>query len=72
MNADQPQGPVWRKASASGVNGCIEVAPGSSGAVKIRDSKNPDGQILTCSGSAWQAFLSASRTGELDGLSVGH
>jgi streptogramin lyase len=68
MKMDEPQDRVWRKASASGINGCVEVATGASGAVKIRDSKNPRGIMLNCSRSAWLTFLSASKGGEFDAL----
>lgn len=52
-------GRVWSKASYSGTNGgnCVEVTPGF-----VRDSKNPQGQWLPFSASAWQAFLGSART----------
>lgn len=38
---------TWRKASRSGENGgnCVEVA-GLTGAVAVRDSKDPEGPVL--------------------------
>jgi len=49
---------AWRKSSYSGSQGgdCVEVAAHPS-AVHIRDSKIPDGGILTVSPAAWNRFL---------------
>jgi hypothetical protein len=61
----------WRKSSFSGSNGgeCIEWAPAqvASGAVPVRDSKNPNGPSLTFSPTAWTAFVSAVRAGDIRG-----
>ncbi|MFF3933521.1 DUF397 domain-containing protein [Streptomyces hirsutus] len=54
----------WRKSSYSGNTGgeCVEVADGcQSGAVPVRDSKNPTGPILTISAPAWQTFVNGLR-----------
>ncbi|GGU99855.1 DUF397 domain-containing protein [Streptomyces spectabilis] len=55
---------TWFKSSYSGGTGnnCIEVAdltpqPSGSGAVGIRDSKNPEGPALLLGLPAWRAFL---------------
>jgi hypothetical protein len=47
----------WRKSSYSGSEGgeCVEVATHPA-AVHIRDSKNPDGPMLTLTPSTWAAF----------------
>ncbi|MEV0172711.1 DUF397 domain-containing protein [Streptomyces sp. NPDC050803] len=50
----------WRKSSYSdgGGGNCLEVAPDPAlPAIHIRDSKTPDGPILTLTGDAWAAFL---------------
>ncbi|MFJ9115384.1 DUF397 domain-containing protein [Streptomyces sp. NPDC102394] len=57
--------PVWFKSSYSGGNTteCVEAAFDPSG-VLVRDSKQPEGQHLRLSVSAWASFLvavSASR-----------
>ncbi|MFD7450621.1 DUF397 domain-containing protein [Kitasatospora sp. NPDC059827] len=61
-------GASWRKSSYSGANGgqCVEVADGFTGAQPVRDSKDPSGPALVFSTAAWQSFITAVRTGELD------
>lgn len=51
----------WRKASRSGAQGdnCVEVATNVPGVVAVRDSKNPDGSVLTVSPAEWRAFVAA-------------
>ncbi|MEU3567586.1 DUF397 domain-containing protein [Kitasatospora sp. NPDC036755] len=57
----------WRKSSYSGSGGtCIEVADGFAGVMPVRDSKDPSGPALLFRSSAWQAFVTAVRTGEFD------
>jgi hypothetical protein len=59
---------VWHRSSYSGSGGgdCVEVAT-SGGAVRVRDSKDADGDRLRFSAEAWAAFLSdaAERGGSL-------
>ncbi|MDQ8704695.1 DUF397 domain-containing protein [Streptomyces sp. LHD-70] len=47
----------WRKSSYSSSEGgaCLEIAPHPT-AIHIRDSKNPEGPMLTVSPGAWAAF----------------
>lgn len=57
---------TWRKSSRSGVNtDCLEVCFGD-GAVRVRHSKDPGGQIMHFSGPEWRAFLAAVRWREFD------
>jgi hypothetical protein len=48
----------WFKSSYSGSQGgdCVEVASHDS-AVHVRDSKTPDGPILTVAADTWSDFL---------------
>lgn len=56
----------WRKSSYSGDNGgeCIEVAPGFTHVVPVRDSKNPTGPVLQFDTSAWSAFIAGVKAGD--------
>ncbi|MFD9689603.1 DUF397 domain-containing protein [Kitasatospora sp. NPDC059088] len=58
----------WRKSSYSSANGgaCVEIAEGFTGVQPVRDSKDPSGPALVFSTTAWQSFVTAVRTGELD------
>ncbi|MDI3408435.1 DUF397 domain-containing protein [Streptomyces cavernicola] len=55
----------WRKSSYSASHGaeCVEIATHPT-AIHIRDSKNPDGPVLTVSPETWTAFAhKAGRSG---------
>lgn len=49
---------AWRKSSYSGSDGgeCVEVATHPA-AVHVRDSKNPDGPLLTLTPATWSSFV---------------
>ncbi|MER7671105.1 DUF397 domain-containing protein [Kitasatospora sp. NPDC096128] len=60
--------PAWFKSSYSSNGGdCVEVAGNlvASGAVPVRDSKDPEGPSLVFPVDAWSAFVSAVRGGQL-------
>jgi hypothetical protein len=60
---------AWRKASASGGNGCVELAPLPNGGVAIRDSKDSTGPILRFTRKEWESFLDGLvNKGEFDHL----
>lgn len=56
---------VWRKSSGSLNGDCVEVASLPDG-VAVRDSKKPDGAMLSFSRSEWRAFLRGANRGEFD------
>jgi len=60
-------GAAWRKSSYSGNNGgnCVEVARNLSGAVALRDSKDPHGPVLVVTPKDWQAFTAMAKAGAL-------
>lgn len=59
--------PTWLKATSSSVNGsCVEVAFCACGETKMRDSKDPDGPVLTFTSDEWRAFYLGVMDGEFD------
>jgi hypothetical protein len=57
---------AWHKAAASHANGCcVEAGAGTCGMVHVRDSKDPDGPVLTFPPGTWEAFLAGVKAGEL-------
>lgn len=57
-------GAQWEKSSHSGGNGgqCVECArniAAETGVTPVRDSKNPEGPVLTFSADAWQRFVNS-------------
>jgi hypothetical protein len=50
----------WAKSSYSDPNGgnCVEARQSPTDDVQVRDSKNPDGPVLTVSAESWQEFTS--------------
>ena len=64
-----PVGTGWRKATASNPSGdCVEIALLTSGAVAVRDSKDPAGPALVWSRAEIAAFLQGVKDGEFDDL----
>lgn len=57
---------AWRKSTYSSQDGnCVEIAINLRGIVAIRDSKNPNGEVLSFTHSDWAAFIREMKTGEL-------
>jgi len=57
----------WRKAQKSAGNGaCVEVASFQD-IVAVRDSKDPDGPVLTYVQAEWGTFLRRAKAGEFNG-----
>jgi Domain of unknown function (DUF397) len=57
---------AWRKSTYSNNGGaCVEVATGEDW-IAVRDSKDPDGPVLTFTPAEWDAFLAGARDGEFD------
>jgi hypothetical protein len=57
----------FRKSSFSGSatqGECVEVADLDGGGMALRDSKNPDGAVLTFSAGEREAFLNGVKAGE--------
>lgn len=64
----EPSRLSWRKASYSTTNGggCVEVARSLPETVAVRDSKNPDGPVLTLASATWRGFLAQVKAGRHD------
>jgi hypothetical protein len=65
---DSSDGLPWRKASASGNNGCVEVAPLPDGGVAVRDSKDPASPVLSFTRREWASFMDGVDKGEFNHL----
>ncbi|MGW6855861.1 DUF397 domain-containing protein [Streptomyces xanthophaeus] len=56
----------WTKSSYSdGGNNCVEVAHGVTGAMPVRDSKQPAGPALVFGDTSWGLFVDAVKARQL-------
>jgi hypothetical protein len=55
----------WRKSTRSTSGACVEVAPRPD-AILVRDSKDPDGAVLTFDRAVFAAFIAGVTGGEFD------
>ena len=56
---------IFRKSTFSDAGGCVEVAKDVDG-VRVRDTKNRQGAVLSFTHNEWKAFLAGVRHGEFD------
>jgi hypothetical protein len=56
---------LWRKSSFSQGGDCVEVAF-CRPSIFVRDSKRPQGSLLTFTVAEWSAFLAGVRSAEFD------
>jgi hypothetical protein len=69
--AEQLGAVAWRKSSASNPSGdCIEVAALESGAVAVRNSRDPHGPALVYTRAEIAAFIKGAKDGEFDDLTA--
>jgi hypothetical protein len=59
--------PAWRRASLCAGGECVEVAQWS-GAIMLRDSTQPRGTVLHCTGAEWRSLVAGIKAGSFDGL----
>jgi transcriptional regulator with XRE-family HTH domain len=66
LPARKVPGASWLKSSYSGGNGgdCVEVAQSFDAVRPVRDSKDPDGPVLSFPAPSWSAFLDGIRAGD--------
>jgi uncharacterized protein DUF397 len=58
---------VFRKSRKSSTNGaCVQVDLDTPGEVKVRDSKDERGPVLSFTDAEWDAFVDGVRGGEFD------
>jgi hypothetical protein len=59
---------AWRKSSRSGGSGaqCVELSYEASATSAVRDSKNPNGPVLSFATQQVAAFIERVRSGQLD------
>ncbi|MFI5719901.1 DUF397 domain-containing protein [Nocardia sp. NPDC051750] len=57
MNVDLSSARWFKSRHSGGGADCVEVAHLDSGAVAVRDSKNPTGPALVFTPAEWDAFL---------------
>jgi hypothetical protein len=58
---------IWVKSSLSFSNGnCVEVASLPGDEIGVRNSRHPDGPVLTFTPAEWDAFVGGARLGEFD------
>jgi Domain of unknown function (DUF397) len=65
MRGSENISPRWFKSSASDPDSCVEVRF-IENAVQVRDSKDPEGPVLTFTDREWEAFLAGVRFQEFD------
>jgi hypothetical protein len=58
-------GVFWRKSSYSSSSSCFEMSR-QADKVLVRDSKNPDGPVLSFDAEQFDAFIEAVKRGEFD------
>ena len=57
---------TWFKSTASGANGCVEVAHLPDGGMALRDSKDRGKGAHYFGAEEWAAFLTGAKAGEFD------
>lgn len=56
---------VWRKSTRSSTGNCVEIRQ-LLDEVLIRDSKDPDGTVLSFGTSSFRSFVAGLRAGDFD------
>lgn len=56
----------WRKSTRSGNQGNCVMVRHSATHVQVKDSKDPEGSVLTFTRAQWVAFVGGAQSGEFD------
>lgn len=56
----------WQKSNRSNNNGACVEARIVSDEIQVRDSKDPDGTVLTFTTKEWDAFVGGAKDGDFD------
>ncbi|RDI46455.1 DUF397 domain-containing protein [Nocardia mexicana] len=65
----EPSEIAWRKSSYSGPNGnCVELTRFSGDRIGVRNSRDPQGSVLTCTRAEFAALVRDIKSGRFDGL----
>ncbi|MEV6304778.1 DUF397 domain-containing protein [Actinoplanes sp. NPDC051861] len=59
---------AWRKATKSGTSNCVELAKVDGDTVAFRNSRQPDGAVVTYTRAELEAFIDGIKRGEFDDL----
>jgi hypothetical protein len=62
LSSGKAAGWEWRRSSSCNGGTCVEVAS-LGNMIKVRDSADPDGGVLSASRDAWAKFLEMARAG---------
>lgn len=66
-HTDGSSSPGWMKSSLSTHNGsCVEVCGLAEDTIRVRDSKDRRGAVLSFTLAEWDAFIGGVRLGEFD------
>jgi hypothetical protein len=56
----------WQKSNRSNNNGACVEARIIGDEIQVRDSKNPDGTVLSFNVKEWDAFVDGAKDGDFD------
>ncbi|MEY9889715.1 hypothetical protein ABIA35_000245 [Catenulispora sp. MAP12-49] len=59
----------WKKSSVSAANGaCVETASVRADELLVRNSRDPEGPVLSFTKAEWVAFVAGVKAGEFDAI----
>ena len=61
---DTTAGSRWQRSKRCSTSACVEVAKVDDDTYQIRDSKEPQGRVLTFTATEWKAFVAGIAAGD--------